>query len=373
MAEEEKEEKDDSGLDLSNNSLPEEKGFTFLSSENEAEKSAHVQNQQILWDSALNFRIRLQKPLSISNQLPQPDTFQSFTKFDPKIKTAFQQSCQMISELLQQFISLDDTLNQQFSLFSSNYSSLPSFSSLHLSSLSLDDPSQKNSFPLTSDAVGAFFEEAFPQNLSFIEETIEKWNTRTQQITGQTALQGQKFKDINQGVVAQVASLLNESERLIRKTQLKRFDYPIMGKRKRKEETKEIVSDLQIMELDQPGKRGDHEGEKNAASIISGKQVEYDEEIMDDGDFYEQLLRDVVANGIDYNSSLQDQLILEKVQNARKKPKKSVDRRATKGRKIRYTIDPKLVNFVAPIPPLDDSFLIDELINGLFGGKGEKS
>lgn len=97
---------------------------------------------------------------------------------------------------------------------------------------------------------------------------------------------------------------------------------------------------------------------------------EYDNEIFDDDDFYHQLLRDL----IEYKSSgVTDPIQLGKqwvqLQNMRSKMKRKIDTRATKGRRIRYDVHNKLVNYMAPILH-DDSWsdlTKNELYNSLFG------
>ncbi len=66
-----------------------------------------------------------------------------------------------------------------------------------------------------------------------------------------------------------------------------------------------------------------------------------------------------------------ERALLLSAQQARSRAKKVVDRRASKGRKIRYTVMPKLVNFMAPRPTPED-FLTDELFGALFGGNSLK-
>jgi protein AATF/BFR2 len=48
------------------------------------------------------------------------------------------------------------------------------------------------------------------------------------------------------------------------------------------------------------------------------------------------------------------------------KKRKEVDRRASKGRKIRYTVIDKLVNFMVPVEMQDDS-RVASLFSNLFG------
>jgi protein AATF/BFR2 len=58
-------------------------------------------------------------------------------------------------------------------------------------------------------------------------------------------------------------------------------------------------------------------------------------------------------------------------QQARTRARKQVDRRASKGRKIRYTVQPKLVNFMVPRASEQqyDQHLTEELFSTLFGGR----
>ena len=59
--------------------------------------------------------------------------------------------------------------------------------------------------------------------------------------------------------------------------------------------------------------------------------------------------------------------ITDIVDAARKKSRKNVDRRASKGRKIRYALIEKLSHFMAPQPDAaDDNPIANELFTSLF-------
>ncbi|EJD48011.1 TRAUB-domain-containing protein [Auricularia subglabra TFB-10046 SS5] len=82
------------------------------------------------------------------------------------------------------------------------------------------------------------------------------------------------------------------------------------------------------------------------------------EGVYDDTDFYQSLLRDVIearggaaAGGVGVK---------------RKKVKKVVDTKASKGRKIRYTVHEKLQHFMVPIPTVTAGGWHDEQIDELF-------
>ncbi|PWZ03972.1 Protein bfr2 [Zea mays] len=85
-----------------------------------------------------------------------------------------------------------------------------------------------------------------------------------------------------------------------------------------------------------------------------GHIVEGDPELIDDSEFYQQLLKEFLEVGI---------LLLKKQQ---VKKRKLVDRPASKSRKIRYHVHEKITNFMAPepmvLPPM-----APKLFENLFG------
>ena len=98
-------------------------------------------------------------------------------------------------------------------------------------------------------------------------------------------------------------------------------------------------------------------------------------ELFDDTKVYQQLLKDFVANST--NSATGGANSLEAIQSPTKyknnhtSKKKDVDRRASKGRKIRYKSIPKLVNFTFPLSRPNTSNLDrEEYFQSLFGGAG---
>lgn len=134
---------------------------------------------------------------------------------------------------------------------------------------------------------------------------------------------------------------------MIRKTQIYRGDYEICG-----------VDKPEVSETD------------------GGSSDVHFPEIFDDSEFYHQLLRELIEykSSTDENQSEITQKFIE-LQKVRSKMKKKVDTRASKGRKIRYIVHNKLVNFM---PPKDSSEYTDEaraeLYSSLFGmaNRGEK-
>jgi len=133
-----------------------------------------------------------------------------------------------------------------------------------------------------------------------------------------------KFQSINQGFMNQIESLFNDRERLVKRTT-------------------HIKKELQIF------------GKEN--------QQEFDNEIFDDTDFYQSLLKELIANGTTgYGKSTE----LPDVKRA--KQYKDYLKNASKGRLIKYDVQEKLVHFMAPDDrPMPCDWNLDEFFVNLFG------
>lgn len=126
-----------------------------------------------------------------------------------------------------------------------------------------------------------------------------------------------------------------DKDRIIRRTQLKRSMLSILGKE----------------DVDDESERKKTENDENDKSALRDRHLkDYDEEIFDDQDFYNQLVRELIdrrsANVVDPVELARKSIELNQL---RAKNKKKVDTKASKGRKIRYNVHKPLVNFMAPI------------------------
>ncbi|KAJ0637267.1 putative apoptosis-antagonizing transcription factor, protein AATF/Bfr2 [Helianthus annuus] len=101
-----------------------------------------------------------------------------------------------------------------------------------------------------------------------------------------------------------------------------------------------------------------------------------DPELLDDSEFYQQLLREFFES-VDAGSSETAFYALKRLQT---KKRKIVDRRASKSRKIRYLslmsfhgchVNEKIVNFMAP-EPMNIPPMVPKLFENLFGLKTPK-
>jgi protein AATF/BFR2 len=97
--------------------------------------------------------------------------------------------------------------------------------------------------------------------------------------------------------------------------------------------------------------------------LESGKELTVsDSRHYDDGELYRSLLREVIESGNATGGSLRYAQLSRSG-----RVRKTVDRRASKGRKLRYVVHETLVGFLAPIP-LPDPGPVDAIVSALFGG-----
>lgn len=126
-----------------------------------------------------------------------------------------------------------------------------------------------------------------------------------------------KFKAFDQNIMAQIENAMADKDGLIKRTQLQRSDYKVLGKVN--------VQLADETEQEDTGKKPDRHLNT------------YDVEIFDDQDFYQQQLRELIESRM---VDTDDPLAIgmrwaARKQTEQKKKKKAVDRKASKGRQLR--------------------------------------
>lgn len=183
---------------------------------------------------------------------------------------------------------------------------------------------------------------------TFRDTTIQKWNEKTRLATAANI----KNAPTNT-ILQQISYILSDRNKLIRRTQLKRSDYDIIGYNK-------VENDEQYEE-NNIGQNGMAKDRKD--------NDEYIPEIFDDSDFYHQLLRELIeCKSADISDPVQLSRQWIALQQMRSKMKRKVDTRATKGRKIKYVVHNPLVSYMAPEKSLKwNEESTNELYSSLFG------
>ncbi|TRZ14110.1 hypothetical protein HGM15179_012959 [Zosterops borbonicus] len=331
----------------------------------EVEKGKAVRNQLALWDQLMEGRIKMQKVLLTANRLPQPDTYPSFRKEGGQdFDNAVENCCKTLEALLKVLVELQDELLYQYpgTRHLVDGKQAKNESEDEIPSSSDEEPVEKaqekrRSLPkrkLKFEEYPEFIAKRYKDFRTYRNSTLQKWHDKTKLATGKM---GKGFGAFECSVLAQIDHVLLDRERLLRRTQTRRSLYTVLGKQEQ-----------QPAPAPQPGPDN---SEVLPASDSNRHLKDIDEEIFDDDDFYHQLLRELIerkTTSLDPN----DQVAMGRqwlaIQKLRSKIKKKVDRKASKGRRIRYHVHSKLVSFMAPIDHCtmnDDART--ELYRSLFG------
>lgn len=278
----------------------------------EVAKGQAIKRQLQIWDGLLELRITMQKSLTKINQLPQAEDWESYKRSEEEKNLSHVKKVNFnLAKVLDQLLQLRGYMIDKNPVIVED-----------------DDDVGEKPPPEKKMKLGEYktcLQKNFTSMKNWRNSTIENWNDRTRIATTNSNAKG--FSGFDTSVTRQIEHIVSDKPRLVKRTQLKRTAYDILG-----------------LEND--------ENECNA-------------EIFDDDDFYHQLLRELIERK---TSGITDPIILGQqwlqLQKVRAKAKKKVDTRASKGRKTRYDIHAKLVNFMAPTYPV--SSLTEEAKNELF-------
>ncbi|XP_076920039.1 uncharacterized protein LOC143581051 [Bidens hawaiensis] len=292
-------------------------------------KGQAVKNQRALWDKTLEFRFLLQKSYSTSNRLPQEPVRSSFCNSNEEVKEAYSDLIDSTKKTLDSILKLQETLVEKNPLImdaieEGDAGQYPK---------SVDDLKDSN------EVVEEWFQISQMQSriAPFRNTSVDKWQRKTQVTSGAAGMKN-KFQAFNQNISEQVSSYMRDPSRMIKGMQQRRSVVPVFG-------------DVSNSTLN-----------KDEAINADG-----DPELLDDSEFYQQLLREFFET-VDAGSSESAFYALKRLQT---KKRKIVDRRASKSRKIRYHVHEKIVNFMAP-EPMNIPPMAPMLFENLFGLKTMK-
>lgn len=351
--------------------------FQHISSrsmETEVEKAVAVRNQLNLWDTLLQCRIKLQKTLTAANKLPQCNIFEHFiTQGGSKFKVEIRRTKHMVATLLGNLLafqtkmlkSYPETRNLNKTTAECPIHEVDEISSdtgeeeANEASDNVQEQKELNTKSQSLEHYAELISHNHKKYSQYRNAVIQKWNDRTRVLVGKVS--SHNFSTFEQSTLKQIEHILSNRQRLIQRSQLKRSSYIILGQ--------ELI----------PQEQTNTEGSvafTNADNFKTGQEEckEYNTEIYDDTDYYHQLLRELIERK---SSDITDPVQLGRqwleLQKLRSKMKRKIDTRATKGRKIRYVVHSKLVNYMAPVSQsLFTEEAKTELFNSLFGkGSGQ--
>jgi protein AATF/BFR2 len=284
----------------------------------DAEKGRAVKKQRTTFDSLLNVRIKLQKALVAANSIPAAEDQEEASNDEATIVAAETAAINLwnnLNALRMSLYAIRTGTKRKYSEFTS--------------------PTQLEA---VWDDVKANEAESLPQRNS----TLDFWSSKCRTTT--TVVQTRKLNatSIHQSLSDVLSSQLSDLQRLVARTRIPRSCAPLQTANRQATTTNLDANDLPIY---------------------------------DDADFYSTLLQSLISQRSDDTTSsvsaLNINFPVEPWQAAREaKTKKAVDTKASKGRKLKYTVHEKLQNFMAP----DDRTSwgerqCDELFGSLFGRK----
>lgn len=271
-------------------------------------KGCSVVGQLATWDRLLEQRILLQKMMTKVNRFPS--TLNNFLDSDDKEhRMRVKKAEKTLTALLLKMIKLKSSLERKSAEEESN----------------CPGPDSR------VKELGSWLGESYKSAELARRESLAHWGDRTQKL-------GTSWDSMQTSVLQQVDQIMTNKVRLVNRTRVKRSEYKVLGD-----------EDIQL------------ETETHHPNIF------------DDSDFYHQLLRELIerktSGATDAGNNGRQWLQIQKL---RSKLKKKVDTKASKGRKIRYDVHSKLVNFMAPVIPREghmEESAKNELFSSLFGAR----
>lgn len=266
----------------------------------DAEKGAAVRKQRRTYDSLLSLRIRLQKGIVATNSLNEA------TGADDADKEPYEAAEEAAIKL---------------------WNAIDGFRASLLPEPRAGDKRKRDVAITTSnDELWEEMQATEKRAIAKRNQVLDKWSTRLKSNTTTTNTRQLGVAKGSQSLVSVLEDHMLNSDRLVKRTQVPR----------------------------------------SCAPLQAAKKVSEDPRIYDDADFYQMLLKELVDQRTNDSGTTGNDGVPTVRWTAIKEAKnrKQVDRRASKGRKLRFTVHEKLQNFMAPE---DRRTWEDEAIDRLFG------
>ena len=332
-----------------------------------AVKGAAVRRQNEMWEKALQTRIVLQRALNASAKMPTPPYAVALCSADANVTRAMATCAAAARGALDALCSLQAALidGNPAIAEAAAAGSNPAAGGEGEEATTPAGGGKKRKASSAMAAVSKFgllaapasevwksVDSVYERYAAFRDVSIDRWHRKAQvqvgKMSGGGGGGGGEMRAFNQSVSSQVASAMRIPDRLVRKSQPpahlapRRLGEPAAA-------SKAAPTGDRTEDLDED----DLEARAHAEARV--------EELYDDADFYEQVLKEFLESA-GAGAGLA----------AASKPakrRKIVDRRASKGRKLRYHVQQKLVNFCAPVE-LEVPPWAEKIFGQLFASSG---
>jgi len=305
----------------------------------EKKKAIAVKHQQALFDMLIESRVKMQDMLKLANRFPYSQTFPLIQKTDTSKEVN-----KSLKELEIEVVDLIDMLNgishdyhnKAKSDCALSNNAILQKSQQYLRANNIKSKTFLDSYDFDMEQIWKTLDENFEKQSPYIDNVVSNWAQKFN-IMNQSSMKG-KFANIFQTPSQQTNKAMEDFDRLVKRTQLR---------------------DLSARPLFES----------------TESSTNYDEEIYNDEEFYITIFREMLQkqaqNEAQNNESgeflVENTRLYLKNRQLRSKPKKDVDRRASKNRKLRFDVHSKLMNFMAPIDNISLLPGRDQLLKNLFG------
>ena len=352
---EEEEEGDDDDDDDDDNDLArlrqDKQGMALLLKRSRDEQWARAEaakRHRDLWNRLLEVRILLQRLLGMGNRLPRGEAYEGYCRADPAVGEGMDGAASVLRGVLSQLVGLRRRQAAELEEEDGEEDGDGDGGAT----------TKKRRRVASSDVGGGDFtgplggrDDPWAATRGDYEACKAHWrrvlDAAHQRATLSVAVgAGKKFRVVNQGLWHQVEAGLADRGRALRKSHLTRGQARAAG-------------------LFVGGGGGDRGGDGDH------EDEEPDEEAFDDAELYQLLLRDYIQSvgpGGGVDGAAADALAGRGGLNRRSK-RRGVDTKASKGRKLRYAVHPKLEHFMFPVPPPPAPMDVDRLFASLPGSR----
>ncbi|CEP63751.1 rRNA-processing protein BFR2 LALA0_S09e01684g [Lachancea lanzarotensis] len=323
----------------------------------DAVKGFAILEQYCIFDHILDARIKLQKAVNAANELPLTNlSYEKYLQESSKNEKLISKTMKLLEKVMGQLVDFRGEFQVNEKISSTGDGSKTS-STVH-----------KRSFTELCDQS----HNLDAQLKEYRNAVLHKWSQKVASASGKSIMSSSKFKAIHQPADVQVENQLADTSRLLKRTRLNRRNVAALGfeedlEKGDLEELKPVVDseaenssdeDLDIPKNYDPRKRNN--------KIMDTSDNPY---IFDDEDFYRVLLNDLVDKKIASAQNESSGVTIAMTSRSNNKIKKNVDTKASKGRKLNFTIQEPIANYEAPINRgfkwSDEQ--IDEFCAGLLG------
>ncbi|KIO17291.1 hypothetical protein M407DRAFT_228804, partial [Tulasnella calospora MUT 4182] len=306
--------------------------------EQDRAKGKAVARQLATWDTLLDSRIRLQKSVVAANRLPLPENLSQFGSNNSEAEAA-------VNRLLEAALNMSEDLMEFQELYmktqEDNLEVPPRKRRKLDSSLTTDYEAQVREATASASTLESTYHRTLLQ-------TLHKWSAKVQAVAP-SALLSTSFKNSSksfqqQNGVKSAVDLIDETlsgGKAITRTRVRRSE-------------------------------GERIGDESGGAVAKGMESIDADEMFDDTDFYQQLLRDVIDSRTEGKDASDNIDAADAWARKQKKAQKAERALANKDKRVRYDVHEKLQNFMVPIPMNGmrgtwHEEQIDELFSSLLG------